>query len=371
MELNEALLLVNKHVRDLTTYHLEPHAARIKINQNENPSDWPYDIKDEIARFCRERPWNRYPGFVPEDLKRKLAQYIGHVPEGIIVGNGSNEMLLTSMISFVNSSAGAIICQPTFTLYKLLARGLGGAVDEVPLASDLSFDVNGIIEAVTRRPGAFLILCSPNNPTGSVLQEDDIRRILAAHRGIFLLDQAYVEFGGFNAFPLLRGHPNLIITRTFSKAMAGAGLRLGYLLGAPRIVFEMNKVKLPYNINFFVEKAAEVLLSHTDYVGQRVEEIIAERESLYSFFKRLPFDAVYPTGANFLLVRCNRKAELFTHLLSNGILVRDVSGYPMCENCLRINAGSKEENEELKRALTSFFKNRTDAPASRNSPSSR
>ena len=355
MELNEALLLVNQHVRDLTTYHLEPIATRIKLNQNENPSDWPPDIKDEIARFCKERPWNRYPNFVPEGLKQRLAKYMGHTPDGICVGNGSNEMLLAIMISFINPQDGAILCQPTFTLYQLLVRGLGGTVQEVFLKDDMSFDIDGIIRAIERQPKALLILCSPNNPTGSTLDESQVRQILTIHRGMFVLDQAYVEFGGFSALPLLKDHPNLIITRTFSKAMAGAGLRLGYLLGNPQIVKEINKIKLPYNINFFVERTAEVLLSHSDFVRQHVSEIVEERERLYSFFKSLPLDDVYPSGANFLLIRCKRKTELFSYLVKNGILVRDVSSYPMLENCLRINPGTPEENRELQKVMKAFF----------------
>ena len=117
----------------------------------------------------------------------------------------------------------------------------------------------------------------------------------------------------------------------------------------------MNKIKLPYNINFFVEHTAEVLLSHIDIVRRRVEEIVEEREKLYSYFKKLPFEKVYPSKANFILIRCKRKAELFSYLIQNGILVRDVSPYPMLENCLRINPGTKEENLELQKVLESFF----------------
>jgi histidinol-phosphate aminotransferase len=137
--------------------------------------------------------------------------------------------------------------------------------------------------------------------------------------------------------------------------MAGAGLRLGYLLGNPRIVKEMNKIKLPYNINFFVEHAAEVLLSHLDFIRQHVSAIVEERDTLFSFFKSLPFDNAYPSGANFLLIRCKRKTELFSYLVKNGILVRDVSSYPMLENCLRINPGTPEENRELQKVMKAFF----------------
>ncbi|HEX7510089.1 MAG TPA: histidinol-phosphate transaminase, partial [Chitinivibrionales bacterium] len=187
------------------------------------------------------------------------------------------------------------------------------------------------------------------------LDQRQLRAILAVHTGVLVLDQAYVEFGGFNATALIQEYPNLIITRTFSKAMAGAGLRLGYMLGRPELIAEINKIKLPYNINFFSEHVAEVLLSHTEYLRVQVKEIIDERQRLYAFFKTMPLDNVYPSGANFLLVRTKKKNDLFAHLVGGGILVRDVSNYPMLENCLRISVGTVAENNALIRTIEKFF----------------
>jgi histidinol-phosphate aminotransferase len=355
MELSEAFLLINERVRNLATYHLEPVAAPIKLNQNENPNDWPSAIKEEIARFCTERPWNRYPNFVPEGLKQRLSRYTGHPAEGILVGNGSNEMLLVLLISCADTRAGVVLCQPTFTVYRLLAGGLGVEAVNVPLKADMSFDVDGICCAVKNKPRGMLIVCSPNNPTGSCLDQRQLRAILAVHTGVLVLDQAYVEFGGFNATALIQEYPNLIITRTFSKAMAGAGLRLGYMLGRPELIAEINKIKLPYNINFFSEHVAEALLSHTEYLRVQVKEIIGERQRLYAFFKTMPLDNVYPSGANFLLVRTKKKNDLFAHLVGGGILVRDVSNYPMLENCLRMSVGTVAENNALIRTIEKFF----------------
>jgi histidinol-phosphate aminotransferase len=355
MELNEVLNLVNKRVCDLSQYHLEPRETRIKLNQNENPNDWPSAIKEEIAEFCRTRPWNLYPNFVPDRLKERLSEYTGVSPAGIIVGNGSNEMLLVLLLALMDAHAQVIICQPTFTIYRLLVNGMGGTEAIVRLKADMSFDVESICNAVKNKPQSLLILCSPNNPTGSALSEEDLRRVLAVHTGILILDQAYVEFGGFNAIPLLKEFPNLIITRTFSKAMAGAGLRLGYMLGAPEIIHEINKIKLPYNINFFSEHVAEVLLTHLDFVRGKVAEIVVQRDALYAFFKSLPLENVYPSSSNFIMVRSKRKTELFEYLANSGILVRDVSNYPMLENCLRINAGTAEENQALQKVMKEFF----------------
>ena len=356
MELNDSLSLINERIRTLKRYHLDPEATDIKLNQNENPYDLPPAIKDEIAQFCRERPFNRYPNFVPEALKAKLSGYSGVPAKGIMVGNGSNEMLLVLLLALSRQSGNVILCQPTFTLYRLLATGIGAIERTVFLKNDLSFDVKKICEAASQYPRSLMVLCSPNNPTGCALTESDIKAILKAHTGFLVLDQAYVEFGGYSAVPLLKSNPNLIITRTFSKAFSGAGLRLGYMLGTPDVVQEISKIKLPYNINFFSEQVAQVLLDNADLLRPRVQELSARRDSLFAFLASMPFDAVYPSAANFILMRTKRNNELFLFLKKKSILVRDVSQYPMLENCLRVNVGSNEETLAFEAAVKEFFK---------------
>jgi histidinol-phosphate aminotransferase len=355
MKLSESLLLVNERIRNLARYHLETEAVDIKLNQNENPYDLPPGIKDEIAEFCRKRPFNRYPNFVPEALKAKLSGYSGVPAGGIVVGNGSNEMLLVLLLSLAGQGKDVILCQPTFTVYRLLAGGLGAIERTVFLKNDLSFDVKKICEAASQYPHSLMVLCSPNNPTGCSLTESDIKAILKAHTGFLVLDQAYVEFGGYNAVPLLKDNPNLIIARTFSKAFSGAGLRLGYVLGTPDVVQEISKIKLPYNINFFSEHVAQVLLDNADMLKPRVQELSARRDSLFRFLRSMPLDAVYPSAANFILLRAKRKDELFSFLKTKSILVRDVSAYPMLENCLRVNVGSEEETGTFESAVKDFF----------------
>jgi histidinol-phosphate aminotransferase len=360
MNTADALKRINESIRSLKPYHLEPEAYTVKLNQNENPFDWPKTVKEEIGRFCIQRPWNRYPPFVPDALKDALAGYAGAPKGGVIVGNGSNEMLLVLFLSLIKRGSSVILCQPTFTVYRLIAEGLGAQPVMVPLTASLDYDIPSIADAVQRNPASVLVLCSPNNPTGSTICEADLRNILRYHTGFCILDQAYVEFGGYNAMSLLNEFPNLVITRTFSKAFSAAGLRLGYLSGTPAVVREINKIKLPYNINFFSEHVAGVLLRNISLVEERLALIRAERDALYGFLGALPFDKVYPSSANFILVRCRKKRccekqRLFDLLKKEGVLVRDVSSYPMLDGCLRISVGSAEENRALKVAVSSFF----------------
>jgi histidinol-phosphate aminotransferase len=175
------------------------------------------------------------------------------------------------------------------------------------------------------------------------------------HRGFVILDQAYVEFGGYNAAALVAEHPNLVVTRTLSKAFGGASLRVGYLIGAPEVVAVINRIKLPYNINAFSEQATQALVARSSLMRQRVDEIVASRGELYEYLGSLPLDNVYPSDANFVLIRCADKEDLFAFLRERSILVRDVSKYAMLERCLRISVGTKEENEKVRSALQSYF----------------
>ncbi len=355
MKLENALALISESVRKLKAYHLTPEDTEIKLNQNENPLDWPLEIKEQAAQFCIERPWNRYPNFIPDELKKELASYAGVEPSNVIIGNGSNEVLLVLMLSFLSKAPAAVICTPTFTVYKLLADGMGANCVNVSLTEDLEYDVPAIKKAVSENPGSLLIICSPNNPVGNVLSEEQLREILDQHSGICIFDQAYIEFGGFNGIKLLSEYPNLIITRTFSKALGGAGLRLGYMIGTQELIAEINKIKLPYNINFFSEYTASLLIKNRSFITSSVNSMIEERDSLISFMRALPFEKVHDSMANFILVRCSRKTQLFTHLQKSGILVRDVSSYHLLNDCLRISVGTKEENDRLKESLKIFF----------------
>lgn len=354
MKSADALALINPAVKEQQAYHLERREVPVKLNQNENPFDWPEPIKKEVGNFCVERPWNRYPPFIPEELKSLLGAYIGMPPECVIAGNGSNEMLLVLMLALAKKDEPVILCQPTFTVYHLLARGVGATSETVSLNSRLQFDVDAILAASSRLPESPLIVCSPNNPTGSVLVEEELRLILEAHRGFCIIDQAYVEFGACNAIPLLGDYPNLIVTRTFSKAFAGAGLRIGYMAGQAEVIAQLNKVKLPYNINFFSEYVARTALAHRSELTEGIRILISERNALADFLSSLPL-VVYPSAANFICIRTERKQQLFDALLADGILVRDVSSYPMLDNCLRISIGTPAENRLLRQSINRFF----------------
>jgi histidinol-phosphate aminotransferase len=344
-------------VRALAAYTLDPIDTPIKINQNENPFDMPEPIKREVEARLVGRAWSRYPDFVPTRLLERLAAFAGWRPDGVLAGNGSNELIQSLMMVTVAPGVKVAIAEPTFTLYKLQARVLGGEVVSIPLTHELQFDVPAIEAAISDGGADVLVLCSPNNPTGCRIETDDLARLCERFDGLVILDEAYHEFSGASAVPLLAAHPNLVVLRTFSKAMAMGGLRVGYMLAAPEIAVEVNKAKLPYNLNIFSMTAAEVAVERYDeLLRPLVEVLVAERERVIPAVRAIDGLEPYPSHANFFVVRTTRRTprELFDGLVERGILARDVSRYPMLSEFLRISIGTPWENDALLEALTSI-----------------
>ncbi len=345
-----ALRHVKPSVRALGAYTLKPYEPRIKLNQNESPYDVPQAIKDRIHAALAERPWNRYPPFVASNFIQAVAEATRWPGDGILVANGSNELIQSILAVTVGPGISVVIPEPTFTLYRLMTEVNGGTVVSVALADDLSLDVDAIVRAAVDTDAAVVVLCSPNNPTGAALTHDEIERIHDETDALILLDQAYVEFGGYDAIPMLQGRPRVVVLRTFSKAMSMAGLRAGYMLADPALTAEVNKAKLPYNINFFTECAAAEVLRARAELAPLVASISAERDRLLAEMRAIPGLRVYPSAANFILFRVEAPGiahtDVFDRLLDgHGVLVRDVSKYPMLARCLRVNAGTPAEND--------------------------
>ena len=359
-ELEEALARIKPSVRALGAYTLRPYEPRIKLNQNESPYDVPDELKARIARLLEHRPWNRYPPFVASSFISAVSEATGWPEDGVLVANGSNELIQAILAVTVSSGTRVVIPEPTFTLYRLMTEVNGGTVASVPLTADLRFDVDAIVRAARATDAAVIVLCSPNNPTGCWLTEDDVVRIHDDTDALVLLDQAYVEFGGADGIPLLEGRPRLVVLRTFSKAMAMAGLRAGYLLAHPALAAEVHKAKLPYNINFYTEVAAAEVLRARALLAPNVEKIRAERDRLLREFREVPGIRAFDSAANFVLFRVEAPGtthtRVFDRLLGeHGILVRDVSKYPMLDRCLRVNAGTPEETGAFLDALRTIM----------------
>ncbi len=352
-----ALRHVKPAVRALRPYTLAARPAAVKINQNENPYDLPAELKQRVLDAARTRPWSRYPDFDPRELLEALARFSGWRADGILAGNGSNELIEALLMVTVGAGTSVVIPDPTFSLYALLTGVLGGDVVRVPLGPGFAFDADALRSAQRGSAASVVIVCSPNNPTGTALAPDEIARLCRDTDALIVVDEAYHEFSGQSVVPLLPAHPNLVVLRTFSKAMAMAGLRVGYLLASPELVAEVNKARLPYNLNFFSQAAALAVLDDPRVVQDAVARLVRARDALFTELAAMP--GVHPcrSRANFILFALEGRlpAEVFAALYAEGVLVRDVSATPRLHDCLRVSVGTEEENalflDALRRAL--------------------
>jgi histidinol-phosphate aminotransferase len=343
--------VIKPEVRGLAAYTLKHFDADVKLDQNENPFELPMDLKQQVVDRVLRRPWGRYPEFIPAAATKALSKFAGWPEEGILVGNGSNELIQASLSVTLGPGRRLAVPQPTFTLYKLMAATLQADVETVLLNSDhLTFDVDKVIAA--SRNADVVVVCSPNNPTGCLFEQNALTELLRNAKGLVIIDEAYHEFSLQTAVPLLANHRNLIVLRTFSKAMAMAGLRFGYLMAHPEITREVYKSKLPYNVNIFTLAAAEIVIENRDVLHRGIETLIRERERVFSELQKRNGVRVFPSTANFLLMRTERPArDLFDRLYGHGVLIRDVSAYPLLERCVRISIGTPEENNKFLTAL--------------------
>lgn len=347
---------VKPSVRELAAYHLEPIQARVKVNQNENPYDVPAEIKAEVlARFARAA-WCRYPPFVPADLNAALAAHYRVAPESVLAGNGSNEVLYAALAVCLGPGDRILIPVPTFTLYALLAKVFGADVVTMPLEPDLTLDAGALIAEANRVNARVVCLCSPNNPTGRQVPRADVERVIRGVRGLVLLDEAYVEFAPECLTALALQHENVAVFRTFSKAMAYAGLRLGAMIARRELVTEVAKGKLPYAINTFSTLAAIVACEKAALLAPVIQRLKDSRDRLMSDLAAMPGVRPYPSQANFILIGLDRPSRpVFEAMAKDGVLIRDVSSYPGLKDHLRISVGTGLEVEQtlssLQRAL--------------------
>lgn len=347
---------IKSQVKKLSAYTLNAPECQIKINQNENPYDMPEEIKTEVLTRLANRPWSRYPTFVPVDLLVALAKFSHWRADGVLAGNGSNELIQALLTVTVGQGTKVLISEPTFTLYRLLIEVLGGEVVSLPLTNTFEYDIEKIKQ--TAQDVDLVIICSPNNPTGCVIKDKDLKELLSNFSGLVILDEAYHEFSRQTVVPLLKQFNNLVVLRTFSKAMAMAGLRVGYLLSHPDLVKEIAKAKLPYNLNFFSLTAAIVAMERFELLSPIIDNLISERERLFQELSKINGLRPIPSQANFILTETTiAPLELMSKLQEQGILARDVSRYPMLSNFVRFSVGTVAENNELIANLKSIFSN--------------
>lgn len=310
----------------------------IFLDANENPND---------------NGLNRYPDPQQNKLKEKLSEVKNIPAANILLGNGSDEVLDLIFRAFCEPGEDNIISlPPTYGMYKVLADINNIENREVLLNHDFQPDVTAILNQVNDRT-RIIFLCSPNNPSGNSFETDRIKKILENFSGLVVIDEAYIDFSEEESWgKRLQQYPNLIITQTFSKAYGKAGIRLGILYASEGIIRILNKIKPPYNVNQLTQNEALKCLNELDLVSSQISDLLKERTLLIEVLLEVNFiTTIYKSDANFLLIEVDDANKRYDQLIHKGIVVRNRSNQPLCNNCLRITVGTKPENRKLISAL--------------------
>ena len=354
--------LVRDEILRLTAYHVPPADGLVKLDAMENP----YRLPDALAREMGERlaavAINRYPDPGYARLKSRLREAMA-IPDslGLVLGNGSDELIQMLSLLLARPGAVALAAEPSFVMYRMSAVVAGLRYEGVPLAPGFALDTAAMRAAIERHRPALTWLAYPNNPTGNLFPREAILSLAAASPGVVAIDEAYYPFAaGASLMDEVGRVPNLLLVRTVSK-IGLAGLRLGLAVGQREWTDELEKLRPPYNVNVLTAAAAELVLSHGDVLQAQAAEIVAGREALAAALARIPGLEVFPSAANFLLVRVAAGDEggaphAFEALKSRGILVKNLHGsHPQLAHCLRLTVGTPDENEQLLAAMSAIL----------------
>ena len=347
---------IRPEVLDINAYYVPDPGDMVKLDAMENPYSWPESLNASWLEKLTTVAINRYPDPAANDVKSAIRSAFS-VPDtmDILLGNGSDEIIQMLAMAVAKPDRVVLAPEPSFVMYKMIALMAGMEYVGVPLQSDFSLDADTIINAIQQYNPALVFLAYPNNPTGNLFDTDVIRAILRVSQGLVIIDEAYQPFAGTSLIDWLGQYNNLLIMRTVSK-MGMAGLRLGYLLGDKRWIQQVDKMRLPYNINVLTQLTARLALQNAQAFMQQTQTICKDREILYQEMDKLANIKIYPTFTNFILFRVIKKSsqQVFDYLKQQGILVKNLGNSPgPLHNCLRVTIGTPDENARFLAALKS------------------
>ncbi|HET8711888.1 MAG TPA: histidinol-phosphate transaminase [Spongiibacteraceae bacterium] len=345
---------VRPEIRVLNAYHVPPATGMLKLDAMENPYRWPDDMVNAWLEKLRAASINRYPdpqaALVREGLRREMGVSAKH---DILLGNGSDEIIQMLAIA-VNARGRCIMApEPAFVMYRMIATLIGLDYLGVPLDANFDLDLDAMLASIKQHQPALIFLALPNNPTGNVFSVDRVRAVIEAAEGLVILDEAYTAFTDADHLSFAEDYDNVLIMRTLSK-VGLAGLRLGLLIGDAAWLAEIEKIRLPYNVNVLTQLSAEFALENFQIIRQQTALIRTERERLTFELQGIPDLHVWPSEANFVLVRTpeGRAREIFEFLKQRNILIKCLDGaHPQLRDCLRLTVGEPSDSDQLLVAL--------------------
>lgn len=344
--------LIREDLLALSAYHVPDASGMVKLDAMENPYPLPGDLAAELGALLGAAPMNRYPEADARTLKAAIRSALD-VPANcdILLGNGSDEII--QLLAMAVAKPGAVLAsiEPTFVMFRMIATFTGLRYASCPLRADFSLDLDAVLRLLEAERPAVMFLATPNNPTGNTFARADIERIAAAAPGLLVVDEAYYAFGDSSHLDLPARLPNVLVMRTFSK-LGMAGLRLGFLVGAPAWLEQLDKLRLPYNVNVLTQLAATRLLASYPALASQASTIRADRARLADSLRAVPGVEVFASDANFLLFRIPRAAAVFDALAARQVLVKNVSrAHSLLSDCLRVTVGTPGENARFIAAL--------------------
>jgi len=332
-------------------YHSPQVAAEVRLNTNESPFPPPAGWIDALAAELNSIQFHRYPDRAARDLRQALGELHGVGPEQVFCANGSNEVLQCLCLAYGGAGRSVLTIEPTYALHSHIAHLAGTQVIEVQRRADFTLDADAVAAVVATARPDITFLCSPNNPTGLLENPSTVERLIDVSSGLVVVDEAYAQFADWSALELVAPARPLVVTRTYSKTWAMAGMRLGYLIGPAPVVATLERVALPYHLDAVKQAAGRLALRFTGEMEQRVATLVAERGRLLAALAGLGV-TTWPSQANFILWRPDRDARaVWQGLLDRSVLVRDCSSWPSLHGCLRVSVGTPAENDRFLAAL--------------------
>jgi len=345
--------VIRDEVRARKAYPVPDPTGMVKLDAMENPYPLPPELRGRIARLVEHAALNRYPDPSAPALKERLRRTFG-VPDGmeLLLGNGSDELIQVLALAAHRPGAAVLGVEPSFVMFRMIATAAGAPYVGVDLRDDYSLDIEKLLAAVEQHQPGLIFIAYPNNPTGNLFDAGLIERVIGAAPGLVVIDEAYHGFAGKSFLPRLADYPNLLVMRTLSK-LGLAGIRLGVLMGAERWIRQLDKLRLPYNVNTLTQLIAAVVLEYGSVLTDQAAAIKLERGRLLGELRRVPGVTAYPSDANFILFRINEAERIFDGLKRRGVLIKSLHGsHRLLADCLRVTVGTPDENTAFLTALT-------------------
>ena len=346
-------------LEQMPVYDVTERDWKIKINANESNLNLPPLVEERVLSRLSRIAFNRYPNDEGDLLREQIAANLRQKTENVCLGNGSSEIIEKLCYAFGGPGHTIVYPEPSFSMYRIYVEMAGAEGIAVPTKKGYRLDVKKFVATAEERKASLAIICNPNNPTGNFLPLHDVAYLAHHLDCAFLVDEAYIEFGGSSAVSLMKRFPNVIVARTFSKAFGLASARVGYMLASPEIVRMVNRTYMPYHMNVMSLATADIVYQMRDEYAPRIAMTISERQRLEEQLKELPALTVYPSRTNFILVKYEKAAVLNDALAGQGIGVRCFGEAPGLANCLRFSIGTREENDVWFKAVQDFVEGRS------------